>query len=319
MQHLRRAQSTSRSLLSLARFYCDLTAAKTPQAGQTLVSRQLISSSCVASQQTPSACLCRSWPLQDLQSHWRADFRASPSSLVCSRGFASQSASRLKQSVARAKRIAQQQHGGRGGAVTDALDPTSNEAVETIPQDQSSVQASQSQATDLQVPQLLLLALVTTWCLNVTQACQAACWMLTVHTHVSASLHKPSHASKVSMPVSSSRIQSNGLPCQVEDVVGHPALVITRNVEWGTVIFGFEQANKYTIYDQEGNVVALLAEELGSFGKEVGRQLLRTRRPFTATVFSPDGMTDHHQDRLVHACFETCRHGLVPWLDCSKS
>lgn len=71
--------------------------------------------------------------------------------------------------------------------------------------------------------------------------------------------------------------------------MGHPALVITRNVEWGTVIFGFEQANKYTIYDQEGNVVALLAEELGSLGKEVGRQLLRTRRPFTATVFSPDG------------------------------
>lgn len=58
---------------------------------------------------------------------------------------------------------------------------------------------------------------------------------------------------------------------QVQDVVGHPALVIARNVEWGTVIFGFEQANKYTIYDQEGNVIALLAEELGSFGKEVGR------------------------------------------------
>ena len=76
---------------------------------------------------------------------------------------------------------------------------------------------------------------------------------------------------------------------QVQHVVGHPALVITRNVEWGTVIFGFEQANKYTIYDQEGTVVALLAEELGSFGREVGRQLLRTRRPFTATVFSPDG------------------------------
>lgn len=84
----------------------------------------------------------------------------------------------------------------------------------------------------------------------------------------------------------------------MEDVVGHPALVITRNVEWGTVIFGFEQANKYTIYDQEGNVVALLAEELGSFGKEVGRQLLRTRRPFTATVFSPDGVIDPHQAGL---------------------
>ncbi len=152
MQHLRKANSTSRSLLSLTVFSCDLAAAKTPQAGQFLVSRQLISSSCVASQQTPSTCSYFCWPLQDLQSHRIADLRASPSGFVCSRGFASQSASRLKQSVARAKRIAQQQHGGRGGAVTDAVDPTSNEALVTIPQDQSSVQASQSQATDLQVP-----------------------------------------------------------------------------------------------------------------------------------------------------------------------
>ena len=152
MQHLRKAHSTSRSLLSLTKFPGDLTAARIPQTGQLLVSRQLISSSCVISQQTPSACLYYIWPQQDLQSHRRADLPASPASFVCSRGFASQSASRLKQSALRAKRIAQQQHGGRGGAVTDALDPTSNEAVETIPQDQSSVQASQSQATDLQVP-----------------------------------------------------------------------------------------------------------------------------------------------------------------------
>lgn len=41
--------------------------------------------------------------------------------------------------------------------------------------------------------------------------------------------------------------------------------------------------------DQEGKVVALLAEDLGGLGKTVGRQLLRTRRAFTATVFSPDG------------------------------
>lgn len=99
---------------------------------------------------------------------------------------------------------------------------------------------------------------------------------------------------------------------QVQDVVGHPALVITRNVEWGTVIFGFEQANKYTIYDQQGNVVALLAEELGSFGKEVGRQLLRTRRPFIATVFNPDGepilypVALHKRKRKPHHASSAC-------------
>lgn len=43
------------------------------------------------------------------------------------------------------------------------------------------------------------------------------------------------------------------------------------------------------MYDEQGNVVALLAEDEGSLGRVVGRQLLRTRRPFTATVFSPDG------------------------------
>ena len=41
--------------------------------------------------------------------------------------------------------------------------------------------------------------------------------------------------------------------------------------------------------DQSGNTVALMAEELGTLGTEVGRQFLRTRRPFKATVFGPDG------------------------------
>lgn len=75
----------------------------------------------------------------------------------------------------------------------------------------------------------------------------------------------------------------------VAGVVNHPALIVTRPVEWGTVLLGFEQANRYTVYDQDGSVVALIAEEEGSIGRAIGRQLLKTRRPFTATVFSPDG------------------------------
>ncbi len=57
----------------------------------------------------------------------------------------------------------------------------------------------------------------------------------------------------------------------------------------GTVILGFEQANRYTVLDQDGNTVALLAEDVGGLGKEVGRQFLRTRRSFTATILSPEG------------------------------
>ncbi|KAL3131136.1 hypothetical protein ABBQ38_000441 [Trebouxia sp. C0009 RCD-2024] len=224
MHQLRRTVTTSRPLCSLASFYLDLAAARASHATPAGLSRPLVTVSLVNN--TQQACW-EPFPA----SHQCRKASACSSSLTThsnphmSRGFAAQSASRLKQSANRAKRLAQQRHGGRGGSVTEHTDPTSNESVATIPQEHTTVEAKQGQASQL----------------------------------------------------------------QVQDVVGHPALVITRNVEWGTVIFGFEQANKYTIYDQEGNVVALLAEELGSFGKEVGRQLLRTRRPFTATVFSPDG------------------------------
>ena len=58
--------------------------------------------------------------------------------------------------------------------------------------------------------------------------------------------------------------------------------------------------------DQEGNVVALLAEDQGGLGKAVGRQLLRTRRAFTATVFSPDGKSR----APLKCCFsDTCSRG----------
>lgn len=57
----------------------------------------------------------------------------------------------------------------------------------------------------------------------------------------------------------------------------------------GTVLIGFEQANHYTIFNEAGEKVALMAEDLGGLAKGVGRQALGTHRPFTATVFSPDG------------------------------
>eukprot|EP00879_Flechtneria_rotunda_P017867 GHRR01018727.1.p1 GENE.GHRR01018727.1~~GHRR01018727.1.p1 ORF type:complete len:463 (+),score=113.14 GHRR01018727.1:109-1497(+) len=76
---------------------------------------------------------------------------------------------------------------------------------------------------------------------------------------------------------------------QIADVVNHPALIVTRAIEWGTVILGFEQATKYTVYDQDGSVVALIAEEISGIGNELQRQLLRTRRSFRSTVLSADG------------------------------
>lgn len=49
------------------------------------------------------------------------------------------------------------------------------------------------------------------------------------------------------------------------------------------------QASKYTVYDESGTLVAVMAEDYTGLGNEINRQLLRTRRSFTATVFSADG------------------------------
>ncbi|KAG2438624.1 hypothetical protein HXX76_005172 [Chlamydomonas incerta] len=84
-------------------------------------------------------------------------------------------------------------------------------------------------------------------------------------------------------------VEGKASEVQLAAALDHPALIVTRPIEWGTVIFGYEQANKYTVYDESGAVVALVAEDGGGLGKEIGRQLLRTRRSFTATVFSADG------------------------------
>jgi len=78
-------------------------------------------------------------------------------------------------------------------------------------------------------------------------------------------------------------VQEQGKTGTVAQVVQRPALVVTRDIEWGQVLLGFEQANRYNVRDETGAVVALLMEEHGGIGRVLGRQLLRTRRGFTAT------------------------------------
>lgn len=69
----------------------------------------------------------------------------------------------------------------------------------------------------------------------------------------------------------------------------HAALVVQREVEWGTVLLGFEQANKYTIRNADGELVGYLAEEDTSVATGLMRQLARGRRAFVATLLSPAG------------------------------
>jgi len=55
------------------------------------------------------------------------------------------------------------------------------------------------------------------------------------------------------------------------------------------VLVGFEQANKYAIVDPSGAPIGFIAEEDTTMVKAMSRQVLRTHRPFKASVLDLEG------------------------------
>lgn len=74
-----------------------------------------------------------------------------------------------------------------------------------------------------------------------------------------------------------------------ELVLSPPALVVTREFEFGNILLGFEQANKYTIRAAPGGAVVGFIAETDSIGKSIVRNVMRTHRSFKATVFDAHG------------------------------
>ncbi|KAJ1020320.1 hypothetical protein NDA18_005916 [Ustilago nuda] len=73
-------------------------------------------------------------------------------------------------------------------------------------------------------------------------------------------------------------------------LLSQSALVVTREIEMINIFLGFEQANKYSIHAPDGQLVGYLAEEeQGLLRGSLKRQLLRTHRPFRATVMDASG------------------------------
>ncbi|EPQ30584.1 uncharacterized protein PFL1_02108 [Pseudozyma flocculosa PF-1] len=73
-------------------------------------------------------------------------------------------------------------------------------------------------------------------------------------------------------------------------LLGQSALVVTREIEMMNIFLGYEQANRYSIVSPTGEQVGFLTEEeTGFLGGAMKRQLLRTHRPFRATVMNAEG------------------------------
>jgi hypothetical protein len=75
----------------------------------------------------------------------------------------------------------------------------------------------------------------------------------------------------------------------VVELLSYPMLVIERRLELMNVFLGFEQANRYTIMDSNGNHLGYMEEDDINIGKAIMRQVYRLHRPFTVRVLNRHG------------------------------
>ncbi|EEH33146.1 hypothetical protein PAAG_04199 [Paracoccidioides lutzii Pb01] len=68
-------------------------------------------------------------------------------------------------------------------------------------------------------------------------------------------------------------------------LLANSGLVVQRQLEMMNVLLGFEQANRYTIMDAQGNHVGYMAEQEKGMGGIMARQWFRTHRSFVTHVF----------------------------------
>ena len=72
----------------------------------------------------------------------------------------------------------------------------------------------------------------------------------------------------------------------MENLTNHNSLVVQQKKEWGEILVGFEQKNKYAVMSEDGDDVYFAAEEGGS---TLVRLFLKGLRPFTMVVLTRDG------------------------------
>lgn len=71
----------------------------------------------------------------------------------------------------------------------------------------------------------------------------------------------------------------------MENLASINALVVRQRKEWGEILTGFEQKNKYVVMDASGRELYAAAEEGGSL---LLRWFLKALRPFEITVYTFD-------------------------------
>lgn len=71
----------------------------------------------------------------------------------------------------------------------------------------------------------------------------------------------------------------------VRNLLSNPILILERQIEFGNIIFGFEQNNRYRISNVNNETVGWAIERQRSIGQMVLRQMTKLHRPFIVDLF----------------------------------
>ena len=63
---------------------------------------------------------------------------------------------------------------------------------------------------------------------------------------------------------------------QLENILSQDSIVVVQATEWKNIALGFDSANKYNVFDQNGQQLGMAAEEGGGAGGWLIRQFLNT-------------------------------------------
>lgn len=75
----------------------------------------------------------------------------------------------------------------------------------------------------------------------------------------------------------------------IEEILQEKKIIIKQSKEWMEIFTGFETKNKYKILNQNNEILGHIIEEGSGLMSLVRRFFLRSHRPFTFSVFDPDG------------------------------
>lgn len=75
----------------------------------------------------------------------------------------------------------------------------------------------------------------------------------------------------------------------VSNILRNSTLIIERKIEYMNLFLGFEQSNKYAVYNESGQQIAWLIERDFGFWKLILRQIYKLHRPFKVDLIDLEG------------------------------